>query len=115
MAAETWNMTDPWRPHPDHPVLDEESAAVLEEALHSLTMLRSPTSEGDAGARLHALASLMAQGQAILADAVADARDQEGALRRLIEHRQQTESPTRPGPATDSPQQQGAAIAQPTT
>jgi len=77
MDTDLPTMSDPWQPHPDHPVVDEESEAVAEEAVHSLTMLRSPTSEGDAGARLHALASLIAQAEALLADAVADARGQD--------------------------------------
>ncbi|MGH9157134.1 MAG: hypothetical protein ACRD1K_15140 [Acidimicrobiales bacterium] len=71
--------------HPDHPVVDEQSAAVLEEALHSLTMLRSAGYEGDAGARLHVLASLMAQAEAVLADAVADARDQDYSWAEIAE------------------------------
>ena len=85
MSSDTWKMADPWRRHPDHPVVDEESAAVLEEALHSLTMLRSAGDEGDAGARLHVLASLMAQAQAVLADAVADARDQDYSWPEIAE------------------------------
>jgi hypothetical protein len=36
------NMIDPRRRFPDHPVVDADSAAVTEEAVHSLTMLRSP-------------------------------------------------------------------------
>lgn len=80
-------MTDRWPRHPDHPVVDEESAAVLEEALHSLTMLRCAGDEGDAGARLHMLASLMAQAQAeaVLADAVADAQDQDYTWAEIAE------------------------------
>lgn len=85
MSNDTWPMTDRWAHHPGHPVVDEESAAVLEEALHSLTMLRSAGSEGDAGARLHVLASLMAQAQAVLADAVADARDQDYSWAEIAE------------------------------
>ncbi|MFN2506835.1 MAG: hypothetical protein ABR540_21920 [Acidimicrobiales bacterium] len=86
MSSDTWQMTDhQWKRHPDHPVVDEESAAVLEEALHSLTTLRSAGSEGDAGARLHMLASLMAQAGAVLADAVADARDQDYTWAEIAE------------------------------
>jgi len=79
MTTDTPMITDAWPRHPDHPVVDEESAAVLEEALHSLTILRCAGDEGDAGARLHMLASLMAQANAMLTDAVADARDQDYA------------------------------------
>jgi DNA-binding NarL/FixJ family response regulator len=76
MAAETWQMSDPWRLHPDHPVVDDDSAEILDDAVHNLTMNRSPLNDGHAGLRLHVLASLIAQAQALLPDAVADARDQ---------------------------------------
>ncbi len=85
MSNDTWPTTDRWPRHPDQPVVDDESAAVLEEALHSLTVLRSAGSEGDAGARLHVLASLMAQAEAVLADAVADARDQDYTWAEIAE------------------------------
>lgn len=71
-----WELTDPRRRHPDHPVVDNDSAAVLDEAIFSLTIMRSPMAYGDAGAHLHALVSLIAQAQVLLADAVADAWDQ---------------------------------------
>jgi hypothetical protein len=75
MAAETWQMDDPRRPHPDHPVVDDTSAEVLEAAIHQLTIARSPLNEGHAGLRLHVLASLIAQARALVPDAVADARE----------------------------------------
>ncbi len=76
---------DRWARHPDHPVVDEESAGVLDEAVHSLTVLRSAGYEGDACARLHMLASLMAQAEAVLADTVADARDQDYSWAEIAE------------------------------
>ena len=76
-ASGPWEFTDPRRPHPDHPVVDHDTAAVMDQAVFSLTMLRSPTEHGDAGARLHALTSLIAQAEALLPDAVADAWDQD--------------------------------------
>lgn len=79
------SMMDRWKRHPDRPAVDEESAAVLEEALHSLTMLRCAGSEGDAGARLHVLASLMAQADSVLANTVADARDQDYTWAEIAE------------------------------
>jgi hypothetical protein len=72
-----WAMTDPRRRFPDEPVLDEESEAVLVVAVNDLVLLRSPMWSGDAGAVLHALASLAAQIDQWMPDAVADARDQE--------------------------------------
>ncbi len=72
-----WAMTDPRRRYPSEPLLDEESDAVLVVAVEDLVLLRSPMWSGDAGAVLHALASLEAQINEWLPDAVADARDQE--------------------------------------
>ena len=76
MPADTWVEIDPRQPHPDHPVVDDDSATVVNEAVHSLTMLRGPLDEGDAGARLHAIASLIAQTEAFITDTVTAARDQ---------------------------------------
>lgn len=77
MAAETWQMADPWRSHPDRPVIDDDSNEVLERAVELLGTLRSPLNAGHAGLRLHVLASLIAQAEALLPDAVADARDRD--------------------------------------
>ena len=59
------------------PVADDLSAAILTEAIDALAMLRTPYWLGDTGVHLHALASLIAQAQRLLPDAVAQARDQE--------------------------------------
>ena len=69
-------MADPRRAYPSRPLVDECSRAVLDEAVASLTILRSPMYVGDAGAELHALASLRAQIEARLSEAVVAARDQ---------------------------------------
>jgi hypothetical protein len=74
MAAETWQMSDPWRIHPSHPVLDDDSAQVLEEAVRLLGVFRSPLNAGHAGLRLHVLASLINQAEALIPDAARDAR-----------------------------------------
>jgi hypothetical protein len=70
-------MTDPRRRYPAGPLVDEVGAAVLAVAVEDLVLLRSPMWSGDAGAVLHALASLAAQINEWLPDAVADARDQD--------------------------------------
>ena len=57
----TTSMDDPRRGYPARPLMDECSAAVLDEAVFNLTALRSPMLVGDAGAELHALVSLAAQ------------------------------------------------------
>lgn len=77
MATNHATMTDPRRRFPDQAVVDAESEAVLEEAIFTLTMLRSPMYDGDALARLPALRSLVDQAGELLADTVIDARDQE--------------------------------------
>ena len=58
------------------PRIDEHSALILTEAIDSLCKLRTPHWLGDTAVHLHALASLIAQAQQILPDAVHDARDQ---------------------------------------
>jgi len=59
------------------PVVDDLSATVLGEAIDTLGELRTPYWLGDSAVRLHALASLLAQGNALLPHAVAQARDQD--------------------------------------
>jgi hypothetical protein len=77
MAAETWQMKDPRRAHPDHVVLDDDSTAAIEEAVRSLELSRSPMNQGDGALRVHVLATLIAQAETLLPHAVADARDQD--------------------------------------
>jgi hypothetical protein len=59
------------------PVVDDLSATVLDEAIDALAALRTPYWLGDSAVRLHALASLLAQAQALLPEAVTQARDQD--------------------------------------
>ena len=58
------------------PVVDDLSATILGEAIDTLGELRTPYWLGDSAVRLHALASLLKQGQALLPGAVTGARDQ---------------------------------------
>ncbi len=69
--------TDPRRLYPTRAQADRDSASVLDEAVETLTTLRSPLHSGDAGAELHTLVSLIAHAKGRLASVVADARDQE--------------------------------------
>lgn len=72
-----WAFTDPRTiTHPGHALIDDYSAAVLDEATVELTLLRSPMQLGDCLADLHALVSLLAQIHAWLPGVVAAARDQ---------------------------------------
>ena len=64
---------DPRRCFPAHPLADDDSEAVVAFAVSDLVLLRSPMWSGDAGAVLHALASLAAEIQNWMPDAVADA------------------------------------------
>jgi hypothetical protein len=59
------------------PRIDTDSQVVLDEAIETLARLRTPYWLGDTAVRLHALASLIAQADQALHDAVRDARDQE--------------------------------------
>lgn len=70
-------MAAPNRAHHIAPHTDTDSAAVLDEALTSLGILRTLEQLGDSGTTLHLLASLHRQIQHRLPDAVADARDQD--------------------------------------
>ena len=58
------------------PTTDADSHAVLAEAVEALSKLRTAYWLGDSAVTLHALASLIAQADHLLTDAVADARDQ---------------------------------------
>lgn len=72
-----WAFADPRTiTHPGHALVDDDSAAVLDEATVELTLLRSPMQLGDCLADLHALASLLAQIHAWLPVVVAGARGQ---------------------------------------
>ena len=59
------------------PVTGDDSLAVLTEAADALARLRTAYWLGDSAARLHALASLIAQATQLLPQAVHDTRDQE--------------------------------------
>jgi hypothetical protein len=59
------------------PVTGDDSLAVLTEAIDHLARLRTAYWLGDSAVHLHALASLIAQAQQLLPQAVHDARDQE--------------------------------------
>jgi hypothetical protein len=66
-------VADPRRCFPSRPLVDDDSEAVVAVAVHDLVLSRSPMWSGDAGALLHALASLRAEIDSWLPDAVADA------------------------------------------
>lgn len=59
------------------PRVDTDSATILNDAIETLARLRTPYWLGDSGVRLHALASLTAQAQRLLPEAIDDARDQD--------------------------------------
>jgi hypothetical protein len=70
-------MREPRRDHYLAPATGDDTDVVIEAAIESLGKLRGLPPLGDAGARLHLLASLMAETERRLPRAVADARDQE--------------------------------------
>ena len=59
------------------PRVDDDSRSVLLEAIETLSRLRTSYWLGDAGVHLHALASLLAQAESLLPQAIHDARDQD--------------------------------------
>ena len=59
------------------PVTGDDSLQVLTDAIDHLAQLRTAYWPGDSAVRLHALASLHAQAQQLLPQALRDARDQE--------------------------------------
>jgi hypothetical protein len=59
------------------PRADDDSAAILAQAVDALAALRTPYWLGDSAVGLHALASLIAQAQQMIPAAVSQARDQE--------------------------------------
>ena len=59
------------------PTTGNDSLQVLNEAVDQLARLRTAYWLGDSAVHLHALASLIAQAQQLLPQAVHDARDQE--------------------------------------
>ena len=69
-------LDDPRQPYPKRPVRDEASELVLDQAVHSLQLLRAAMYYGDAGLELHALTSLRAEIETRIPHVVADARDQ---------------------------------------
>ena len=70
-------MRVPRRDHYLAPATGDDTEIVLEAAIESLGKLRGLPWLGDAGARLHLLASLTAEAERRLPRAVADARDQD--------------------------------------
>ena len=59
------------------PAAGDDSLHVLTDAIDTLARQRTPYWLGDSAVHLHALASLIAQAQQLLPQAVRDARDQE--------------------------------------
>jgi hypothetical protein len=59
------------------PITSDDSLSVLTQAIDNLARLRTAYWLGDSGVHLHALASLIAQAEQLLPQAVHDARDQE--------------------------------------
>jgi hypothetical protein len=59
------------------PTTGDDSLTVLNDAIDHLAQLRTTYWLGDSAVRLHTLASLIAQAEQLLPQAVRDARDQE--------------------------------------
>lgn len=72
-----WAFTDPRRDGSVVPHTDDDTTALIDEAVDSLVLMRSPMYLGDAAVTISALVSLIAEAESRLADAIADARDQD--------------------------------------
>ncbi len=73
----TTSLAEAVTEHAPAPYTGDDSAAVVGEAIASLATLRGLQPVGDAGAVLHALASLAAHIHSLLPAAIVDARDQD--------------------------------------
>jgi hypothetical protein len=67
------------------PAAGDDSRQILSQAADSLAQARTPYWLGDSGVRLHALASLIAQAEQLLPEAVHHARDQELTWAQIAE------------------------------
>jgi hypothetical protein len=67
------------------PRVDDDSLHVLSEAIDDLARRRRIYWLGDSAVRLHALASLIAQAERLLSEAIHDARDQELTWHQISE------------------------------
>ncbi|MGH2669157.1 MAG: hypothetical protein ACRDH5_08605 [bacterium] len=74
--AGPWAFTDPRHDRSIIPYTDDDTVALIDDAVESLVLLRSPMHLGDAAATISALVSLAAEADSRIPDAVADARDQ---------------------------------------
>jgi hypothetical protein len=98
-------MTTDTRRDLPRPFLNHQSAAILDEAVHTLIMLRAPMHEGDASASLHAVISIIRQANSVLPELVAEARDQDhtwseiaaqlrvSRIRAIVQHLTRTPRP----------------------
>jgi hypothetical protein len=71
-----WEFNDPRRDRAMIPYTDDDTAAIIDQATTTLILIRAPMSLGDAGPAITALISLAGQADAMVCDAVADAREQ---------------------------------------
>jgi len=72
-----FRFRDPRRDDAMTPYIDDGTAALIDEAATNLILTRAPMLFGDAGPSISVLVSLVRQAQAMVFDAVGDARDQE--------------------------------------
>lgn len=74
-AGTPWQWTDPPQDRTAIPYNDDDTKALIDQAVETLVLIRCPTGLGDPGPTLSVLASLAADIQNRFDDAVADARD----------------------------------------
>jgi len=71
-----WEFSDPRRDGAIVPYTDDDTAALLDDAVTSLVLMRAPMQLADAGPTISVLVSLAVEAEGLLCDGVADARDQ---------------------------------------
>lgn len=76
-------MRETRRDHYLPPAVGDDTQIVLEQALDSLGAARGLSWIGDAPTRLHLLASLIAETERLLPQAVADARDKQSSWAQI--------------------------------
>ena len=78
-------LSDPRRDGAMVPHVGLDTAAIVDEAVTALVLLRAPMLLGDSGPAISVLASIAAQSEDLLFDAVADARDQGYTWREIAD------------------------------
>ena len=81
-TAGRWHFTDPLVDRTTEPYRDDDTIGLVDEVIEALIVMRGG-SPGDGGAQLSAIASLLAELDSRLPEAIFDARDQDYTWREI--------------------------------